>query len=229
MLLSGRNRARLDALQQTITHSGGTAESAVLDATDAAAVRAYIAQADAAGRIDAAFNGIGLRATEGAYGTASASLAPAEFLRPLEVIAGSVFLTSALAGAAMAARGAGSVVTLSATLSGTAVPRMAGITAACGAIEAFTRSLAAEFGPSGVRVNCVRSTALPATRTIRETNARFHAELGLTGPAESPAENLLGRALTVADVAAATVFLFSAAAAGLTGQLVNVCGGTMLD
>jgi 3-oxoacyl-[acyl-carrier protein] reductase len=65
----------------------------------------------------------------------------------------------------------GAIVTLSATLSGMTAANMAGISATCGAIEAMTRSLAGEFGRAGVRVNCVRGSAMPETRTIQETMA----------------------------------------------------------
>lgn len=229
VLLSGRDAPQLDSLRNEIRAAGGRAESAVVDATDADAIRAYLAQVETGGGFDAVFNGIGLRAAEAAYGTPSPQLALEKFLLPLQVHVGSSFLTAALAGPLLAARGHGSMVTLSASLSGAAVPMMAGITAACGAIEAMTRSLAGEFGGSGVRVNCVRATAMPATRTIRETNARFYAAMGATRPKNPEPENLVHRHITVADTAAAAVFLMTDAASGMTGQVVNVCGGTLLD
>lgn len=94
----------------------------------------------------------------------------------------------------------GAILTLSATLSGSAFAHVAGISAAFGAVEVTTQSLAAEFGPRGIRVNCVRGSAMPETRTIRETFA--------------------GQA-ALRDAPMAAVFL----ASGLTAQMVTVCAG----
>jgi 3-oxoacyl-[acyl-carrier protein] reductase len=48
-------------------------------------------------------------------------------------------------------------------------PGTTAIGAAFGAIENFTRNLAVDVSPHGVRVVCVRTAAMPETRTIRET------------------------------------------------------------
>ncbi len=230
VLLSGRDAAQLETLRAEIEMSGGKATAHVVDATDRAAVCAYLAQMDAEGGFDAVFNGIGLRAGDAEFATPSPQLSLEKYRLPLDVIAGSTFLTAALAAPFLAARGGGSIVTLSAALSGSAMPMMAGISAACGAIEATTRSLAGEFGPRGVRVNCVRATAMPETRTIQETGARFGAAMAAMGVEPAPmADNLLHRPITVADTAQTIVFLMSDGASGMTGQVVNVCGGTLLD
>lgn len=229
VFLSGRDRVQIEALANSIREKGGRADTDMVDAMESEAVAPYLQTIARDGGIDAVFNGIGLRAEAGAYGTPAPSLSVEKFLLPLQVHAGSTHLTSALAGQLMSRQGGGSIVTLSASLSGAAVPFMAGITAACGAIEALTRSLAGEFGRTGLRVNCVRATAMPATRTIQETNARYYETLGVPVPSESPAENLLRRHITVADTAGAVVFLMSDGASGITGQVLNVCGGTLLD
>ena len=125
----------------------------------------------------------------------------------------------------MARSGGGAVVTLSATLSGMTAPFMAGISAACGAVEAMTRSLAGEFGRAGVRVNCVRGSRMPETRTIQETGAGL---IGLTGELPNMALPPLGRPISAEDTAKAAAFLASDHASGLTGQVVTVCGGVFV-
>lgn len=170
--LSGRDEAALGGLADAIKADGGTASADVVDATDPRAVGAYVDRVAAtAGRIDAVFNAIGGRPADLGYPADSTAQAYDLFLKPLHVILGSTFLTARAAAAHMVRQGSGAIVTLSAGLSDGTTAYMAGITTACGAIEAMTRSLAGEFGPAGVRVNCVRATAMPETRTIAETTA----------------------------------------------------------
>lgn len=194
-----------------------------MDATDQAAVDAYVAAtAASAGRIDAVFNGIGGRPADLAYPRTLADLDLAGFLRPIDRIVGSQYLTSRAAGLVMARQGHGSVITLSATLSGMAAAHMANITTTCGAVEALTRSLAGELGPSGVRVNCVRASAMPETRTIAETGA---GQAAITGRPPEFGVPPLGRPVTVAETAATAAFLASDLASGTSGQVLTVCAG----
>jgi 3-oxoacyl-[acyl-carrier protein] reductase len=102
---------------------------------------------------------------------------------------------------------------------------MANITAACGATEAMTRALAGELGPSGVRVNCVRGSAMPETRTIQET---FAAQTRITGRAPEIAVPPLHRPITVAETAATVAFLASDLSSGTTGQTLTVCAGAFV-
>ena len=227
--LSGRRADALEALRHEIEADGGRAHADVVDATEAHAVSVYVDRVAAeAGRVDAVFNAIGLPPAELGYPERSTTQGLERFLRPLQVIVGSSFLTARAAGAHMARQGSGSIVTLSATLSGLALPFMAGISAACGAVEAMKRSLTGELGPAGVRVNCVRATAMPETRTIQETSAGQAAILGISPEQMALPPIPRGRPISVAETAAAVAFLASDASSGMTGQVVNVCGGTIL-
>jgi NAD(P)-dependent dehydrogenase (short-subunit alcohol dehydrogenase family) len=219
--LSGRDRARLEVLGEEI----GAAGAHAVDATDPAAVEAYVGGLS---RVDGVFNAIGLTPAQLGYPARSAELDLDTFMRPQQVILLSTFLTSRTAGARMAAEGGGAVVTLSASLGGLAIPFMAALTATCGAIEAMTRSLAAELSPGGVRVNCVRGDAMPETTTIQETMAGTARVLGIAPEALPPMPpTALGRPLTVADTAATVAFLLSDLASATTAQVVDV-GGQVL-
>lgn len=103
---------------------------------------------------------------------------------------------------------------------------MAGISAACGGIGALTRSLAGEFGPAGVRVNCVRGNGMPETRTIQETSAGIMEITG--GQAPNMTLPPLGRPITAAETAGAVLFLGSDAASGITGQVITVSAGAFV-
>lgn len=234
--VSGRDAVAARRVADAINAAGGQASARTVDALDEAAVGAALdAVLDADGRLDFVFNGIGLRCADGHYARPVAAVDLAAFLRPLEVIAGSQYLTSRAAGLRMAARGGGSIVTLSASLGGLILPFMANITAACGAVEAMTRSLAAEFGPAGVRVNCVRAAGMPETRTIRETSAQMLATLaerGAPGAADGPPPGFgavaLGRPVTLAETAAMVAWLVSDGASGVSAQVCNVCAGQLI-
>jgi len=223
--LSARHADTMHALAAQIEASGGTAMTDILDATDPAAVDAYVARvAEKAGHIDGVFNGIGGRPIELGYPEPTATTSFEHFMLPLQIVVGSQFLTARAAGTHMVKQGSGAIVILSATLSVMTAPFMAGISAANGAVEALTRSLAGEFGRAGVRVNCVRGSGMPETRTIQETVSG----LGAYGITPSMSVPPLGRPISLVDTAGAAAFLASDLASGMTGQVVTVCGGVFV-
>ncbi|MBC8075533.1 MAG: SDR family oxidoreductase [Chloroflexales bacterium] len=222
VFISGRSADAVEQLAGQLRAAGGNVSAEIVDATDAAAVQAYVDQVVAeVGSIDATFNAIGQAPSALAYPARSTEQSLDDFFKPLHVILGSTFLTSRTVGAQMVRQGSGSIVTLSATLSVWTPAYMAGITAACAAIEGLTRSLAGEFGPAGVRVNCVRGNAMFETRTIAETGAGLMA-LGYQ-PSMSP--TLLGRPITISETAATAAFLASDGASGITAQVLTVAAG----
>lgn len=200
----------------------------VADATDEASVervlRHVVEETDG---VDLTFCAVGPRPDALGYGLPATTLTGAQFQETLAVVAGAQFLVARAAARHMVPRGRGAIVTLSASLSGQFVPFMAGITAACSAVEGMTRSLAAEVGPAGVRVVCVRAGGMPSTRTIQETTAAIGRTVG--APIEPPAGTLRRRPLVPEEVAAAVVFLGSDEASGIAGQVVNVCGGSVVS
>jgi len=228
--LSGRDEHALAQIANGIRAGGGKAETALVDATDPGAVAHYVdTLAETAGSLDIVFNGIGGRPANLGYPAASATQDFDDFLKPLQIILGSTFLTSRAVGRHMMRQNSGAIVMLSATLSGMCAGAMAGISATCGGIEALTRSLAGEFGPAGVRVNCVRGSAMPETRTIQETGSGLAALYGM-GPMDAPvgSDTPLRRSITVAETASVAAFLASDAASGMTGQVVTVCAGAFV-
>ena len=198
----------------------GAASLAPLDATDPAAVRERTEAVARDHGLHIVFNGIGGRPARLGYPARSDDTPLGDFLIPLNRIVGSQFLTAREAARIMAPGGA--IVILSATLSGSGFAYMAGISAACGAVEVMTQSLAGEYGSRGIRVNCIRGSGMPETRTIRETSAGHAA---LRGAPLAPGMPPLGRPVTVADTARAAVFLASDLASGMTAQMITVCAG----
>ncbi len=85
-----------------------------------------------------------------------------------------------------------------------------------GGLIAFTRALAKEVGPSGVRVNCVAPGVIDTAMNARLTPADM---------AMLAAETPLMRIGTPDEVAAAVKFLASDAASFITGEVLGVTGG----
>jgi 3-oxoacyl-[acyl-carrier protein] reductase len=222
VVMSGRRQEALDNIATTIRAAGGKATVAVVDALNEKSVTKHVDDlAERDGHIDIVFNGMGGRPIELGYPQESTSQSLEDFMTPMNRILASQFLTSRVAARYMIKQKSGSIVTLSATLSGGGFSYMAGISATCSAVEAMTRSFSGEFGRHGVRANCVRGSAMPETRTIQETGAGIVAVGGKVQISMPP----LGRPITVAETANAAVFLASDAASGMTGQVVTVCAG----
>ncbi|MEN9353885.1 MAG: hypothetical protein RL318_1210 [Fibrobacterota bacterium] len=83
-------------------------------------------------------------------------------------------------------------------------------------VEAFSRSLCAEFAPRGVRVNCVAPGAIEAG-SLRDLLAQAPEELKRCTAA--------GRLGTPQDVARAVAWLASDASSFVNGQVLSVDGG----
>ena len=91
-----------------------------------------------------------------------------------------------------------------------------------GAVILMSKSMAAEFGPDQVRVNCINpvfcpDTALSAEFAGGENTAEVQARFVATVP--------LGRLSTILDIANAALFLASDEAAFITGACLEVDGG----
>ena len=88
-----------------------------------------------------------------------------------------------------------------------------------GGVDAFTKSLAKELGPSGIRVNAV------APGCILTDMCAGYSEEDLAALAE---ESALGRNGTPEDIANAVAFLASDKASFITGQILGVNGGLVI-
>jgi 3-oxoacyl-[acyl-carrier protein] reductase len=92
-----------------------------------------------------------------------------------------------------------------------------------GAIIAFTKSLAIELAPRGINVNCVAPGWVDT-----EMSARPYAREGGRGRREIERTIPLGRVASADDCAGPIVFLCSDLARHITGEILNVNGGSVL-
>jgi 3-oxoacyl-[acyl-carrier protein] reductase len=118
------------------------------------------------------------------------------------------------------AEGGGAVVNISSGSPNKTTPTMIAYAAAKAALNALTRTMAADLGPRGVRVNAV-SPGLTKTTTTR---AMWEHD----GGGAAGANILLGRLTEAEDIAAATAFLLSDEARQITGIVLDVDGGNHL-
>ncbi len=87
------------------------------------------------------------------------------------------------------------------------------------AIISFSRSLAAEYGPRGIRVNCV-SPGMTDTEFI----ANFPEKAKMVEKMQTPLRKLA----SPEEIAGVVAFLFSDKASHLTGENIRVCGGKVM-
>jgi NAD(P)-dependent dehydrogenase (short-subunit alcohol dehydrogenase family) len=86
----------------------------------------------------------------------------------------------------------------------------------------YTRFLAAELGPAGIRVNCIAPGTIATSRILAQAAAR---NIGTSSDVETIPLRRLG---TVADCAGVVAFLASDLSAYVSGQCISVCGGRVL-
>jgi NAD(P)-dependent dehydrogenase (short-subunit alcohol dehydrogenase family) len=110
----------------------------------------------------------------------------------------------------------GSIVTVSSVEALTAFPAHGHYAAAKAALVSYTRSLALELAPRGIRANTV-AAGLIERAGLAQSWPQGHAWWTSTAP--------LARPVTAAEVAHAVGFLASDAASGITGSLLPVDGG----
>ena len=122
-------------------------------------------------------------------------------------------------GAHMVARRSGSIVNIASVGGLVGYPGSVGYQASKGAIVQMTRTLAVEWGPSGVRVNAIAPGHIATELVQRQWEVE--PELREFFLSRTP----LGRLGDPADVANAAVFLASDAARMVTGQVLAVDGG----
>jgi len=128
----------------------------------------------------------------------------------------------------MRERGSGAIVHISSSAVLTPVGPFLHYTTAKAALENYSRGMAMELAPLGVRVNTVSPgrTATPGGETTREQWAEVSARMG-AAPAETNADDTppLGRDGRPDDIANAVLFFVSDKASWLTGRNLIVDGG----
>ena len=121
---------------------------------------------------------------------------------------------------ALLERGGGSIVNIGSILADDVPPeKVLPYVLTKAALASFSRSLAVETGPKGVRVNLV-SPGMTSTDLI--------ADLPEKAKMVQKARTPLRRLATPEDIAGVVAFLFSEKARHITGENLRVCGGSVM-
>jgi NAD(P)-dependent dehydrogenase (short-subunit alcohol dehydrogenase family) len=205
IVVHGRDADRGSAVVDTITAEGGKARFVAADLLDPVQVDHL---ADQAGAVDVLVNNAGF-----SWFGPAADLDVATFDRLFAAnVRAGYFLVAALA-PKMAARGSGSIISLGSMAGQIGLAGGAAYGATKAALVAMTRSWAAEFSPSGIRVNAI---AAGPVLTNGAAPARTEA-LGAT--------TLLARAAQPGEIASVIAFLASPKASYITGAVIAADGG----
>jgi 3-oxoacyl-[acyl-carrier protein] reductase len=133
----------------------------------------------------------------------------------------SIYASCREAARAMLARRRGTIILISSTAGQRGEPFYSHYAATKGAIIAMTKSLAAELGPRGITVNCVAPGWVATDMTVAALNdRRERRKIRELIP--------LGRVATPAEIAGPILFLASDLASHITGEVLNVNGGSVL-
>ncbi len=155
-----------------------------------------------------------------------------EWFRVIDVNLNGVYLLTSRALRAMVAAGnGGRIINISSTAGRMGVPQYGAYCATKFGVIGLTQMLALETAPFGITVNCVAPGSVDTDMmdgTFQHMASRFKAESGAIKQAVVRSIQL-GRQGRPADIAAAIAFFASDDAGWITGQTLNVNGGTPMD
>jgi NAD(P)-dependent dehydrogenase (short-subunit alcohol dehydrogenase family) len=214
VVLAGRRAEKLD---EAAEHIRGTAETAALDVRDYDAVAAALRRThERFGAID-----ILLCAAAGNFPAPVTGMSANGFKAVIDIDLIGTFNTCRAAHEFLRKPGA-SVLAISANQATTPIAAQAHVCAAKAGVELFIKTLAIEWGPEGIRANCITPGPTDDTEGMRR--------LAPTDEARRRVERSvpLRRFGTKDELADLALFLCSEAAGYITGSVYCCDGGTAL-
>ncbi|HBK78307.1 MAG TPA: hypothetical protein DDZ83_01250 [Nitrospinae bacterium] len=213
--LAGRRADALAETEKIIAGLGRRALAAPLDVSKLEEVKKVVGETSRAlGPIDVLVNGAGVY-----NGDETLQVAEEEWRRVIDINLTGTFFCCQAVGEGMVGRGGGSIVNV-ATFLGERGQRAAraAYNASKGGVASLTRALSVEWGPMGVRVNCIspgahRTPIMAAALSNPDTEKWLNEK------------TVLGRMGEPEDIAGLCVFLASDASSYISGVNVYEDGG----
>jgi 3-oxoacyl-[acyl-carrier protein] reductase len=202
------------AVAGEIERAGGKAFAVTADVADADAVASMVKDAGArVGRLDILVNNAAVRAEQ-----AIETMSLAEWRAVTAVILDGAFNCVKACLPHLKRSGAGAIVNIGGISAHTGAARRPHVVTAKAGLVGFTRALAHEFAADNIRVNTVTPGLMATPRPAGRPEPQHHALV----------RSLVGRRGEPADIAAAVRFLCGPGAGFVTGQNIQVNGGTFL-
>jgi NAD(P)-dependent dehydrogenase (short-subunit alcohol dehydrogenase family) len=217
IILADRDSKVTEAALAKLKAGGYDAEAVIMDVTDSKRVAEVADQLAAKyGKIDILVNNAGIARSE----TPAETVTDEHWLNVIDVNLNGTFWCCRAFGKHMLDAGSGAIVNIG-SMSGFIVNKpqeQSYYNASKAAVHHLTKSLAAEWGARGVRVNAVAPTyvATPLNAFVKSNPKMYDAWVGGTPMAR------LGE---VEEIASVVLFLASDAASLMTGSVVLVDGG----
>jgi len=217
VVLADRDAAAAKDATAQLSSKGYEAEMAVMDVTDSGRVAELADElVSRYGRVDILVNNAGIARSE----TPAETVTDEHWLDVLDVNLNGTFWCCRAFGKHMLAAKAGNIVNIG-SMSGVIVNKpqeQCYYNASKAAVHHLTKSLAAEWGSRGVRVNAVAPTYIetPLNAFVKTNPRMYDAWIGGTP---------MGRMGKIEEIASVVLFLASDAASLMTGSIVLVDGG----
>lgn len=217
-----RNAEAAAAVVEDCKRAGGDAFAVQADVThEEQAARLVRQVADEAGRIDVLVNNaFRAQAFDPEQRRTFTELSWADYQEQFDGSVGAAFHLCRAVLPQFRARAQGCIVNIVSNLVEHPVVPYHGYTTAKSALVGFSRNLASELGPLGIRVNCVAPGLVYPTEGSAGTRARFRETLMEATP--------LRRLARPEDVAGPVLFLASPWSGFVTGQVLLVDGGMVM-
>jgi gluconate 5-dehydrogenase len=216
VVLNGRDAGRVQAAVREVAAAGIEAEAVPFDVTDADAVAAGVADAEArAGPIDILVNnaGVQIRGRLDEYPVD-------DWHRLLACNLTSAFLVARAVAPGMIRAGRGKIINVLSLQSELARPGIAPYAASKGALKMLTRGMCADWAPLGLCVNAIGPGYIATELTASlQRDPEFDGWVRRRTPA--------GRWGQTSDLVGAAVFLAAPASDFVNGQIVYVDGGLL--
>lgn len=223
--LCARDETRVAESVKALVADGYEADGSACDVRESEQVRGFIAAAVARyGPIDVVVNNAGRNG-----GGVTATIADELWLDVVATNLNSVFWVTreALTVGGMLGRGWGRVINIASTGGKQGVVLGAPYSASKHGVIGFTKALGLELARTGITVNavCPGYVETPMAQRVRDGYARLWSTTVDDVLERFENKIPMGRYSTPEEVSALAVYLASVAAAPITAQAINVCGG----